>query len=208
MKSTARCTIGFLGALVTATQVFGALSPQSLRNERLIGAVEQAQLATVESGTREDIGSSSKPLKSLEKRVRSELLKLPYYGVFDYLAFQVDNDQVILSGQVHWPSLKTDAERAVRSIEGVAGVSSTIEVLPVSPNDDRIRIEAYRAIYGHSTLARYQLNPHPPIRIIVKNGGLTLLGNVSSEMDRTVAHLQANGVPGTFSVANELQIAR
>jgi hyperosmotically inducible periplasmic protein len=165
-------------------------------------------LVAAGSGTREDTRSSSKPPKSLEKRVRGELLKLPYYGVFDYLAFQIDGDHVILSGQVHWPTLKTDAERAVRSVEGVARVSSTIEVLPVSPNDDRIRIEAYRAIYGHPTFTRYRLNPHLPIRIIVKNGSLTLRGNVSSEMDRTVAHLQANGVPGTFSVANDLQIAR
>jgi hyperosmotically inducible protein len=149
---------------------------------------------------------SSKASKSLEQRVRSELLKLPYYGVFDYLAFQIDGDQVTLSGYVNWPTLKTDAESAVRRVEGVSTVSSKIEVLPLSPNDDRIRIAAYRAIYGHSTLARYQLNPHPPIRIIVDSGHLTLMGIVGSDMDRTVAHMQANGVPGVFSVTNNLEI--
>jgi hyperosmotically inducible protein len=143
---------------------------------------------------------------SLEQRVRSELLKLPWYGVFDHLTYRVDNDQVTLSGQVHWPALKTDAERAVSRVEQVAGVTNTIEVLPLSPNDDRIRIEAYRAIYGNSTLARYRLNPHPPIRIIVKNGNLTLMGAVGSEMDRTIAHMQASAVPGAFSVTNNLQI--
>lgn len=149
---------------------------------------------------------SSKTFKTLEQRVRGELLKLPYYGVFDHLAFQVDGDQVTLSGHVNWPTLKTDAERAVRGVEGVAAVSSAIEVLPLSPNDDRIRIAAYWAIYGQPTLARYALNPHPPIRIIVSNGNLTLMGVVGSEMDRTIAHMQANSVPGAFSVTNNLQL--
>jgi hyperosmotically inducible protein len=161
-----------------------------------------AKVSTAPEATR----VSSKAAKSLEQRVTSELLKLPYYGVFDYLAFQIDGDQVTLSGHVNWPTLKTDAERAVRGVEGVAAVSSTIEVLPLSPNDDRIRIAAYRAIYGHSTLARYRLNPHAPIRIIVKNGNLTLMGVVGSDMDRTIAHMQANSVPGAFSVTNNLQV--
>jgi len=151
-------------------------------------------------------GLPSKAPVSLEQRVRSELLKLPYYGVFDHLSYRIDNDQVTLSGQVHKPALKSDAERAVSRVEQVAGVTSTIEVLPLSPNDDRIRIAAYRAIYGNPTLARYRLNPHPPIRIIVKNGNLTLMGAVGSEMDRTIAHMQASAVPGAFSVINNLQV--
>ncbi len=150
--------------------------------------------------------SSSKASKSLEQRVRSELLKLPYYGVFDHLDFRIDGDQVTLNGHVNWPALKTDAERAVRGVEGVATVNSTIEVLPLSFNDDRIRIGAYRAIYGQPTLALYRLNPHPPIRIIVKNGNLTLMGVVGSEMDRTIAHMQAKSVPGAFSVTNNLRV--
>ena len=170
-----------------------------------LDATAVEQVANV-SAEREAPGVSSKGSKSLEQRVRSELLKLPYYGVFDYLAFQVDGDQVTLSGHVSWPALKTDAERAVRGVEGVATVSSSIEVLPLSPNDDRIRIAAYRAIYGHSTLVRYRLNPHPPIRIIVKNGNVTLMGVVSSDMDRIIAHMQANSVPGAFSVTNHLQV--
>ena len=151
-------------------------------------------------------GVSTKAAKSLEQRVRGELLRLPYYGVFDFLAFQVDGDQVTLSGHVSWPTLKTDAERAARSVEGVVVVTSDIKVLPVSPNDDRIRLATYWAIYGNSTLARYRLNPHPPIRIIVENGHVTLKGVVGSDMDRTIAHMQANSVPGAFSVTNNLQV--
>ncbi|HEY7336007.1 MAG TPA: BON domain-containing protein [Bryobacteraceae bacterium] len=143
---------------------------------------------------------------TLEDRIRGELLKLPYYGVFDHLAFQVNGDRVVLNGHVSWPTLKTDAERAVRGVEGVEQVENSIEVLPVSPNDDRIRLAAYRAIYGHSMLARYRLNPHPPIRIIVENGNVTLKGTVSSDMDKAIAHMQANGVPGAFSVVNDLRV--
>ena len=155
---------------------------------------------------RESQGSPSKAPRSLEQRVLSELLKLPYYGVFDHLAFQVDGDRVTLSGDVTWPMLKTDAERAVKRIEGVTAVSNNIKVLPLSPHDDRIRLAAYRAIYGHSTLAAYRLNPHPPIRIIVENGNVTLKGVVATELDRTMAHMQASSVPGAFSVTNNLQV--
>jgi len=150
-------------------------------------------------------GVPSKSAKSLEKRVRSELLRLPYYGVFDHLTFQVDGDRVALSGHVSWPTLKDDAESAARSVEGVTTVTSDIQVLPVSSQDDRIRLATYRAIYGNSTLARYRLNPHPPIRIIVENGHVTLKGAVGSDLDRTIAHIQANSVPGAFSVTNNLQ---
>jgi hyperosmotically inducible protein len=151
-------------------------------------------------------GLSSKATKSLEDRVKSELMRLPYYGVFDHLTFRVDNDRVALSGDVSWPTLKNDAERAARSVEGVTTVTSDIKVLPLSSHDDRVRLATYRAIYGDSTLARYRLNPHPPIRIIVENGHVTLKGEVGSHMDRTIAHIRANSVAGTFSVTNNLQV--
>ena len=130
---------------------------------------------------------SPKPAKSLEHGVRSALLQLPYYGVFDHLAFQLDGDQVTLVGDVSWPVLKTDAERAVRSVEGVTSVTSEIKVLPVSGHDNRLRLATYWAIYGQPNLARYRMNPHPPIRIIVENGHVTLKGVVGSEMDRSLA---------------------
>ncbi|MGE5113264.1 MAG: BON domain-containing protein [Acidobacteriaceae bacterium] len=149
---------------------------------------------------------SPKAARNLEQRVQSELLKLPYYGVFDHLAFQVEGDQVRLSGEVSWPALKSDAENAARRVEGVAGVTSDIQVLPLSPHDNRIRRAAYWAVYGHSALARYRLNPNPSIRIIVAHGNVTLKGVVASEMDKTIAYLQANAVPGVFSVTNQLQV--
>jgi hyperosmotically inducible protein len=144
--------------------------------------------------------------KPLVEQVRSELLTLPYYGVFDHLAFQVNGDEVTLTGEVSWPTLKADAERVVRDIEGVETVTSDIKVLPLSPNDNVIRWATYSAIYGHSNLARYRLNPHPPVRIIVENGHVTLKGVVANEMERTIAYTQANSVPGAFSVTNHLQI--
>ena len=158
------------------------------------------------SATPDTARVSQKAAKSLEQRLRSELLKLPYYGVFDHLAFQVEGDQVYLSGEVSWPALKGDAENAVRRVEGVGGVSSDIQVLPLSPQDNRIRRATYWAVYGHSALTRYRLNPNPPIRIIVANGNVILKGVVASEMDKTIAYLRASGVPGVFSVTNDLRV--
>jgi hyperosmotically inducible periplasmic protein len=194
MKNTIKRTIGFLGVAVMATQLMNPL------NAAPVEPVAKASTAL------EVTGASPKAAKSLEQRVRSALLKLPYDGVFDHLAFQLSGDQVRLTGEVSWPVLKTDAERAVRSVEGVASVTSDIKVLPLSLDDDRIRLATYRAIYGQPALARYRLNPHPPIRIIVENGHVTLKGVVANDMDRTIAHMQANSVPGVFSVTNNLQV--
>lgn len=142
----------------------------------------------------------------LVKEVRHELVMLPYYGVFDNMAFRVDGGTVTLMGQVSRPTLKSDAERVVRDIEGVERVINQIEVLPLSPNDDRIALGVFRAIYGHSALQRYGLQAVPPIHIIVRNGHVTLEGVVAREMDRNVANIQANGVPGVFSVTNNLRV--
>jgi len=144
----------------------------------------------------------------LEKEVRHELVMLPFYSVFDNLAFKVDGDRVELSGQVSRPTLKSDAERVVKNIEGVESVTNNIEVLPVSPNDDRIRLAVYRAIYGHTALQQYGLRSVPPIHIIVKNGNLTLEGVVGNEMDKNIANIQAKSVPGIFSVTNNLRVEK
>jgi len=151
---------------------------------------------------------SSKGQNRLEREIRHELVMLPFYGVFDHLAFRVNGYDVTLVGQVSRPTLKTDAERVVKRIEGVERVHNRIEVLPLSPNDDRIRLAVYRAVYGHSVLNRYALGANPPIRIIVRNGDVTLEGVVATSMDRNVAGLQANGVPGVFSVTNNLRVER
>ena len=141
----------------------------------------------------------------LEREVRHELVMLPFFSVFDNLAFKVDGDNVTLLGEVTRPSLKSDAESAVKRIEGVTNVVNQIEVLPPSPNDDRIRWAAYRAIYGDPMLQRYSVGIQQPIHIIVKNGHLTLEGVVSTEAEKNVANIRANGVSGVFSVNNNLR---
>jgi len=142
------------------------------------------------------------------KEVRHELVMLPYYGVFDNLAYRVDGTKVTLFGQVTQPTLKSDAERAVKKIEGVQNVDNEIEVLPLSPNDDQIRRAAYRQIYSKPPLQRYQMGAVPPIHIIVKNGNITLVGVVDSEADKNMAGIAANGVPGSFKVTNELVVGK
>ncbi|HZS51423.1 MAG TPA: BON domain-containing protein [Bryobacterales bacterium] len=153
-------------------------------------------------------GPSERGRQRLEREVRHELVMLPLYGVFDNLAFKVDGYKVDLMGQVTRPTLKADAERAVQSIEGVESVDNKIEVLPLSPNDDRIRLAMYRAIYGDSSLSRYALRAVPTIHIIVKNGNVTLEGAVSSEADKNLAGIRARGVSGVFSVTNNLRVVK
>jgi len=142
------------------------------------------------------------------KEVRHELVMLPYYNVFDNLAFKVDGSTVTLLGQVTRPTMKSDAERVVKNIEGVEKVVNNIQVLPLSPNDDRIRMAVYRAIYSQPALQRYGMQAVPPIHIIVNNGNVTLEGVVASEADKNIANVQANGVPGVFSVKNNLRVEK
>ena len=149
---------------------------------------------------------NAKGYERFVREIRHELVMLPYYGVFDNLAYKVDGYKVTLLGQVTRPTLKSDAERVVKDIEGVEQVVNNIEVLPLSPNDDRLRLAVYRAIYGHTALNRYALNAVPPIHIIVKNGNVTLEGVVANEGDRNIANIQANGVPGVFNVTNNLVV--
>lgn len=151
---------------------------------------------------------SAKGQERLVREVRHELVMLPYYGVFDNLEYQVGGYTITLSGHVTRPTLKSDAERVVKGIEGVEKVVNNIEVLPLSPNDDRIRLAVYRAIYGHTSLQTYSLRAIPPIHIIVKNGNVTLAGVVATEADKNIAGLQANGVAGVFSVTNNLRAER
>lgn len=141
------------------------------------------------------------------REVRHELVTLPYYGVFDWLEYVVQPDNtVVLRGQVVRPTTKSDAESRVKDIEGVSGVVNEIEVLPLSPNDDRLRRALYRAIYGMSSpLFRYATQTVPPIHIIVRNGRATLKGIVANKGDANLAYIRARGVPGLFEVKNELK---
>lgn len=142
----------------------------------------------------------------ITREVRHELLLLPYYSIFDNLEYQVNGDTVTLLGQVRNPSLKSDAEKAVKHIEGVTNVQNNIEVLPPSPMDDQIRHAEARTIYSAPQLTKYGWGALPPIHIIVKGGHVTLVGVVDSEADKNVAGIQAKSVPNVFSVDNELRV--
>ena len=142
----------------------------------------------------------------ISHEVRNELVTLPQLSIFDNLAFKVDGETVTLTGQVRNPILKDSAEKVVKDIEGVKGVNNKIEVLPPSPNDDRIRRDVARAIFNDDRLFRYSMGAVPPIHIIVNRGHLTLEGVVANQADKDAAGLRANGVPGVFSVQNNLRV--
>ena len=144
----------------------------------------------------------------LKNEVRHQLVMLPYYSVFDNLQYKLEGDKVTLLGQVVRPTLKSDAQNVVKSIEGVATVDNQIEVLPPSPMDDQIRRAEYRSIYGASGLFLYAQQAVPSIHIIVKNGHVTLEGVVARDADKQLAGVRANTVPGVFSVTNNLVVEK
>ncbi len=152
--------------------------------------------------------TSARATERITKEVRHELLMLPYLGVFDSLAYKVDGYNVTLMGQVTRPTLKSDAGNVVKRIEGVEHVDNQIEVLPVSPNDDRLRRQLYRSIYGYGPLQKYAMGVQQPIRIIVKNGNVTLEGVVDNETDKNIANIRAKSVSGVFGVTNNLQVVK
>lgn len=153
-------------------------------------------------------GEESRTQSYLVEKVRHELVKLPYYNVFDWLEGYVTPDgKVVLRGQVVRGSTKSSAEHRVRDIEGVEAVQNNIEILPASFNDDRIRAAIYRTLFNsNSQLLRYGNQPVPPIHIIVKNGRVTLKGVVANDMDSQLAYTKVSSISGVFSVSNELQV--
>jgi hyperosmotically inducible protein len=168
----------------------------------LLAAALPAAAGRPQPGTQRD----AKLEQNLVREVRHQLLLLPYYSVFDNLAYKVEGDHVTLEGQVVRPTLKSDAEAAVKSIEAVGSVTNNIEVLPLSPMDDQLRRALYRAIYSEPNLSRYSWSAVAAIHIIVKNGNATLEGVVDNEGDKNLAYLRANGVPNVFSVKNNLKV--
>jgi hyperosmotically inducible protein len=138
----------------------------------------------------------------LKEQVLQVLVLLPWYWVFDNLAFEVDGSEVTLLGKVTQPSTKSDAEKAIRRIEGVTNVINKIEVLPVSPMDDQIRRAEFRAIYGE----KFAVGAVPTIHIIVEGGQVTLEGVVASQADKDLAGIRAKTVPSVFSVTNNLRV--
>ena len=147
-------------------------------------------------------------MEALKEEIRHQLVMLPYYSVFDWLQAEARPDGTItLMGQVVRPTLKDDAEARVKKLEGATRVINNIEVLPLSPLDDQLRIALYRRIFNFdSPLFRYGTWSIPPIHIIVKNGRVTLKGIVANQADSDLAYMAARQVPNVFEVRNELQI--
>jgi len=183
-----------------------------LKNRPLFGLALPALLLSIVVITLASAGTSAgqetKANQNLVREVRHQLLLLPYYTVFDNLAFKVDGDRVTLEGQVTRPTLKSDAEAAVKSIEGISGVTNNIEVLPPSPMDDQLRRALYRAIYGDPQLSKYGWSSMPSIHIIVKSGRVSLEGVVDNDTDKNIAGLRANSVPNVFEVKNNLVVKK
>ena len=152
------------------------------------------------------VNSGARSQDRITREVRHELVMLPYYGVFDNLAYRVDGSTVTILGQVTRPTLKSDAGNVVKGIEGVERVENQIQVLPLSSMDDGLRVAEYRAIYGHPGLDRYAMQSVPPIHIIVDNGKVTLEGVVANQADKDQAGIRANSVSGVFSVTNNLRV--
>src|ERR1700680_1098059 len=180
-------TTGLLAAiLLIFPAAFAAKSEKNHNDAFVAGAADESRIA---------------------QQVRHQLLMLPYYGVFDDLAFRVDGGTVTLLGAVTRPTLKSDAENAVKHLEGVERVINQIEVLPPSPMDDQIRMAEYRAIYGDPALStRYGFRSVPSIHIIVRNGNVTLEGVVANQSDKDLINIRANSVPNVFKVTNDLQV--
>ena len=148
---------------------------------------------------------SNKQHLSLTDQVRHELLMLPYFGVFDNLGYSIEgSNTVVLTGQVVRPILKSEAEAAVGRIQGISKVVDNIEVLPLSSFDDAIRVRTYRAIFSRPGFEKYANQANSPIRIIVKNGNITLDGFVGNQIDKTMAAIAARSVTGAFSVTDNL----
>jgi hyperosmotically inducible periplasmic protein len=158
------------------------------------------------SGVRAEVTNAPDPTnQQLAKEVRHKLRMLPYYGVFDNLAYSINGSTVTLYGQVVRPSTRSDAARSVSRIQGVTRVINKIEVLPLSGFDDRIRSQTYRSIANTAGLHRYLMGTNPSIHIVVNRGHVTLTGVVSSKTDRQLAYMAANRVT-SFSVTNDLQV--
>jgi len=152
------------------------------------------------------IGNVAAKDTSLGERVRHEIAMMPYYGVFDAIGYEVNGNSVILTGAVHYPALARDAVNVVKHIPGVESVDNQIEVLPVSRFDDQIRLAAWRTAYSWPTLSRLASMPQPPVRILVKNGDITLVGVVPTQADKDALTVRLNTLPGVFAVQNNLTV--
>ena len=200
----------------------------------LSGIIAATLLVTSAAFSQEGSEAPTAQQQAVEKiaeQVRKQIVTLSVYGVFDNIYFGIKGgDTVVLYGKASRPILKSSAEKVVKQIQGVKNVDNQIQVLPVSPNDDRIRVHVYAAIYRYAPLQKYSstrgrvgpggpsvarmaggITNDPPIgwhaiHIIVENGNVTLFGVVDNDGDLALAEMRANGVSGVFSVTNELQV--
>lgn len=150
--------------------------------------------------------SGKKTEKTIEQKVFKEIIRLPYYGLFDHIAYKVDGDTVTLYGKVYNATNKRSAENVVEDIPGVRRVVNNIEILPLSSFDDRIRRQLIREFSNRGGLYRYLLGANPSVRIIVDNGRVELEGYVANRGDANLMNIVANGVFGVFNVENNLII--
>src|SRR5215468_11025979 len=197
MKKT--LILAFTGIALTLVTISSTALPSPQKSKR----------AKLESRSSRE-ANAARDLNYLTKEVRKELVTLPYFTVFDWLEGNVQADGTVhLRGQVTRPTLKKDAQRRVEKVEGVDRVINQIEVLPLSPNDDRLRRAVYRELFNfNSPLFRYGQQPVPSIHIIVSRGRLVLKGVVANKGDSDLANIKARGVPGLFEVRNDLKIEK
>lgn len=146
--------------------------------------------------------------RGIERQVYKQIIKLPYYGVFDNIAYRVDGDTVTLYGKVLQPTTRRSAERVVEKIAGVETVVNNIEVLPLSNFDDSIRLRTLRTFQNGGSLYRYFTGASPSVKIIVDRGNITLEGYVANRGDYNLMNILAKGVPGAFSVKNNLIVEK
>jgi hyperosmotically inducible periplasmic protein len=197
MKSLLKPVISILLFSISAAMPLHATSPE--------WQDEKPQLLAAAAAQQNQNGQMS---MLISDEIRHRLLMLPYYGIFDWMECEIGADNsAVLRGQVTRPTLKSDAEAALRKIEGISRIDNQIDVLPISVNDDRIRIAVYRSIFKYEgPLFRYAIQAAPPIHIIVNNGRVTLKGVVDSTADSQIANMAANGISGVFEVRNELKV--
>jgi osmotically-inducible protein OsmY len=131
------------------------------------------------------------------------------YGTtpFNAISVQVQDGTATLAGDAYGPVDAASAVALAANTPGVKNVVNEVRVDPLSPMDDRSRMQLFRTIYGFPTLSKYAMDPAKPIRISVQNGNVTLHGVVDSQMDKDVAGIRANSVPGIFKVTNDLKVA-
>ncbi len=206
MKIAKLCLL--VSALLLAVPVFPRSSAQQIEPAPAAGAPAQTQEAIPALPARKPKHAPANEEDRITREVRHELLMLPYYTIWDWLAFRVNGSSVELLGDTYTVGLKRDALNAVKHIEGVENVIDHINELSPSLMDDRIRHQVARAIFNFDGLSRYSWSAVPSIHIIVNHGRVRLEGIVDRQADKDMVGVRANGVPGVFQVTNDLRVVK